>query len=77
VFAAEAARACGLAVIEHLPDLDGCKARHEFTKRYYARNQRVVDDAERVVAFVAPDRKGGTEDTIRRALKAGKPVTLR
>jgi hypothetical protein len=31
----------------------------------------------RIIAFVAPDRTGGTEDTIRRAERAGKPVELR
>jgi hypothetical protein len=34
-------------------------------------------DCDRVVAFVASDRKGGTEDTIKRALKAAKPVEIR
>ncbi|MFZ1109913.1 MAG: hypothetical protein WAN43_16380 [Rhodomicrobium sp.] len=75
-FAAEAARDCGLAVVEHLPNLSGCVARFEFTKRFYERNQRVVNDCDRLVAAVAADRKGGAEDTIRRAKKAGKPVTL-
>jgi hypothetical protein len=75
-WAAEAARARGLEVLEFEPDLSGCKQRFEYTKRYYERNQRVVDACDRVAAFVAPDRKGGTEDTIRRAEKAGKPVDL-
>jgi hypothetical protein len=65
-----------MMVIEHLPDLTGCAKRFEFTKRYYERNQRVVDDCDTLTAFVAPDRKGGTEDTIKRAIKAGKPVTI-
>jgi hypothetical protein len=37
----------------------------------------VAKDCDRAVAFVASDRKGGTEDTIKRALKAGKPVEIR
>jgi hypothetical protein len=44
---------------------------------FYRRNQRLVDDSDRVIAFVAPDRTGGTEDTIRRATRAGKPVEVR
>jgi hypothetical protein len=36
-----------------------------------------VDDSDRIIAFVAADRTGGTEDTIRRAKRAGKPVELR
>jgi predicted Rossmann fold nucleotide-binding protein DprA/Smf involved in DNA uptake len=75
-WAADAARHAGLAVVEHLPDTAGCRRRFEFTKAYYARNQLVANDCDRVVAFVAPDRKGGTEDTIKRALKAGKPVEI-
>lgn len=75
-FAAETARARGMAVVEHLPDLAGCSKRFEFAKRYYERNQRVVDDCDFLVAAVALDRKGGTEDTIKRAIKADKPVNL-
>jgi hypothetical protein len=76
-WAVEAAKARGLETEEFAPDLSGCKQRHEFTKRYYERNQRVVDACDSVVAFVASDRKGGTEDTIKRALAANKPVDVR
>ena len=75
--AAQAARASGHEVVVHAPELGGVHAQWQATDRYYARNQRIVDDADRVIAFVAPDRPGGTEDTIRRALRAGKPVELR
>lgn len=77
VWAAAAARARGLEVVEFKPDLTGCRQRFEYTKRFYARNQMVADACDRLVAFVADDRKGGTEDTIKRARKAGKPVELR
>jgi hypothetical protein len=76
-WAAAAARSQGLPVVEHLPDTAGCRQRFEFTRAYYGRNQKVVDDCDQVIAFVAADRKGGTEDTIRRARKAGKPVDVR
>lgn len=76
-WAVEAAKARGLATEEFEPDLVGCKQRHDFTKRYYERNQRVIDACDSVVAFVASDRKGGTEDTIKRARAAGKPVDVR
>lgn len=75
-WAAEEARAIGLEVVEHLPDLSECRQRFEFTKRFYERNQRVVEDATEVFALVAPNRKGGTEDTIKRARKANVPVTI-
>ena len=76
-WAEAAARARGLAVAIHRPMLDGVRSRGEAARRLYERNQRVVDDCDRVVAFVAPDRRGGTEDTIRRAGRAGKPVEIR
>jgi hypothetical protein len=75
-WAAEAARARGLMVEEHRPDLDGVRSRGEVARRHHQRNQRVVDACDCLVAFPAPDRTGGTEDTIRRALRAGKPVRL-
>jgi hypothetical protein len=33
---------------------------------YYLRNERVARESDKLIACVAPDRKGGTEDTIRR-----------
>jgi hypothetical protein len=76
-WAEEAARARGLEVVVHRPDLNGALKRWQAADRYYARNQRIVDDSDMVIAFVAPDRRGGTEDTIRRAERAGKPVEVR
>lgn len=73
--AVEAAKKYGLPYREHLPDLEGCKERYEYAKRYFERNQRIVDDADLVVAFSEKD-KGGTWDTVKRAKKAGKPVKI-
>jgi hypothetical protein len=73
-WAEKAARTRGLAVAVHKPDLEGAVTRWQMTDRYYARNQRIVNDSDLIVAFVAPDRVGGTEDTIRRATRAGKPA---
>ena len=75
-WAEAAARARGLGVQVFLPDLDGVRGRGEATRRYYARNQQIVDAATELAAFVAEDSKGGTEDTIRRAEAKGLPVTL-
>jgi hypothetical protein len=63
--------------VVHEPDLEGVHARWEAADRHYARNQKIVDDSDRIIAFVAPDRRGGTEDTVRRAVRAGKPVEVR
>jgi len=76
-WAEEAARARGLVIVVHKPDLDGALTRWQASDRYYARNQRIVDDSDMIIAFVTPDRTGGTEDTIRRAVRAGKPVEVR
>ena len=64
----------GLAVQEFLPDLAAVRHKGDLVARYHQRNQRVVEAAQAVFAFVAPDRKGGTEDTVRRAEAAGRPV---
>ena len=74
---ADAARRRGLEVIEHRPDLAGARNYGDAAGRYHQRNQRIVDTADRIFAFPAADRTGGTEDTIRRAAKARKPVELR
>jgi hypothetical protein len=68
-------KARNLPVIVHLPDLNGCKERHEMTERYYARNQKIVDDSDLIVAFTEKEN-GGTWDTIKRARRAGKPVKI-
>jgi hypothetical protein len=73
----QAARARGLEVAVHKPDLGGVHTRWEAAERVYGRNQRIVDDSDRIIAFVAPDRTGGTEDTLRRATRAGKAVEVR
>ena len=71
--AAEHARRCGLDVQECLPDLTGCTEKHEYTQRYYERNQRIVDGCDMLVAFTEKDH-GGSWDSIKRAVKANKPV---
>ena len=75
-WAAEAARARGLEVLELLPDLAGVKSRGQAASRFFARNKRIVDAADVCVAFPAPDRKGGTENTIAHAHAKGIPVRL-
>jgi YspA, cpYpsA-related SLOG family len=76
-WAEAAARARGLAVVVQRPDLQGVKVYYQAAQHHYDRNQRIIDDCDRVIAFVASDRTGGTEDTIRRAGRAGKPVEVR
>ncbi len=73
--AVDYAKRRGMDTKEHLPDLEGCRGRREYTERYYARNQKIVDDCDLLVAFTEKD-SGGTWDTIKRARKAGKPLKI-
>lgn len=75
-WAVDAARRRGLSVTVHLPDAPASRTRWAATEAFYARNQRIVDDADELIAFVASDRRGGTEDTIRRARRRGIPIRL-
>ena len=76
-WAAECARKRGLKVIEFLPDLpSNGSPRWEYTKAYHARNRQIAEHSEVVYAFVALDRKGGTENTIKHAKELGVPVNI-
>ena len=76
-WAAEYARKRGLKVIEFLPDLpSNGNPRWEYTKAYHARNRKIAEHSHVVYAFVAPDRKGGTENTIKHAEDLGVPVNI-
>ena len=76
-WAAEFARKRGLKVVEFLPDLpSNGSPRWEYTKAYHARNRQIAEHSEVVYAFVAPDRKGGTENTIKYAKELGVPVNI-
>ncbi len=46
-----------------------------FTRRCHARNQRIVDASDWLIALPGPDSRG-TYDTIMRAQKAGKRVIV-
>lgn len=76
-WAEEAARAAGFEVSIFLPDLPPKGSpRHDFTKAFYARNRLIAENSDLLHAFVSPDRKGGTEYTIRHAKKIGVPVVI-
>ena len=42
----------------------------------FARNTLIAKDSDVLIAVVASDRKGGTEDTIKKADKMGKKIVL-
>ena len=74
--AASEAEARGIDVVVHRPDYVGATTRFQATQACYDRNRRIVMDADLVVAFVASDRKGGTENAIKQAKRAGRRVIL-
>lgn len=49
---------------------------YEFVKSYYTRNEQIAQYCDFLIAFVASDRTGGTENTIKHALKLDKQVIL-
>ena len=78
-WAKEAAEARDLEVVEHLPQWPRPYRKmsyFEMVEVFYARNRRIVEDAEVVYAFVAPDRTGGTENTIKHAKELGVKVVI-
>ena len=65
-FAEELAIELDLSIEIFRPNLKGnpTPTRYDMIKAYYARNQQVAIASDRLIALVAPDRKGGTEHTI-------------
>jgi len=76
-WAASAARSRGLEVVEHLPYFPaGSNPHWVYTQAYHARNLKIAEDSDIIYAFVAADRKGGTDNTIKHAQKLGVPVEV-
>jgi len=75
-WAEEAARKYGREMRVIHPDLEEVRSQGQRTRRYHVRNQRIVDLADEMFALVAPNRRGGTEDAIRRARRKGIPIAL-
>ncbi len=69
----------GLGITIHYPDESKLPPNPDYYDRvrmYYARNGLIARDCNILLAFVAPDRKGGTENTIKQAEKLGKTIVL-
>ena len=64
-FAEMIARGLGIPITIYHPKLEGIKGYHEVVKAMYARNLLIAQNSDHLIALVAPDRKGGTEDTIK------------
>lgn len=77
LWAETAAREAGLEVKIFLPDLPPTGSpHHEFTAAFYARNRLIAENSDILHAFVSPERKGGTEYTIKYAEKIGVSVVI-
>jgi hypothetical protein len=75
-FAEIIAEAMGIPLVIHLPDKNKLNPillekapRAAYREINYARNTLVAMDSNPIIACVAPDRKGGTEDTIKKFIK--------
>lgn len=71
-FAEIIARQFGLTITIHYPDWNGPAGRGAG----FVRNTKIAQDCDVLLAMVAPDRAGGTEDTVKKAEKLGKQVIL-
>ena len=70
-FAEIIAKKSGLTIIIHYPNW----------KKYgksagFIRNTKIAEDCDVLIAVVAEDRKGGTEDTIKKADKLEKKIII-
>lgn len=70
-FAELIAKEKGLTITIHYPDWKG-KGRGAGFARYTS----IAEDCDVLIAVVAPDRTGGTEDTVKKAEKLAKKVVL-
>lgn len=75
-WATERAQQRGMSVKVFKPDMSNLKDHWELTKRYYARNKLIAENSDILYAFVSPDRKGGTEVTIKYAQELRKEIRL-
>ena len=73
-FAEKIARDYGMKIKIHYPDKSKIVTgqRWEWTKINYERNTLIARDSDTLIACVASDRKGGTEDTIKKYQALGK-----
>jgi len=67
-FAEILARELGLPIILHKPKFNEMKSNTtwEYARVCYDRNTLIAKDSDILIACVAADRKGGTEDTIKK-----------
>ena len=70
-FAELIAKAKGLSITIHYPDWKG-----KGKSAGFQRNTLIANGCDVLIAVVAPDRTGGTEDTIKKCVAQGKKIYL-
>lgn len=76
-FAREWCELTSTKLVEHLPNMDPKPhSRIDAINRYYARNKLIAADCDVLIALVARNRTGGTENTIGYARKLDKHVAI-
>ena len=70
-FAELIAKARGIPIMIYYPNWDKYHKAAGFV-----RNTNIAEDSDVLIAVVAEDRTGGTEDTIKKAEKLGKKIVL-
>ena len=68
-FAEELAAELGLEIVLYYPDMTGVHGRADYAKACYDRNKLIARKSDILIACVASDRKGGTENTIEEFIK--------
>jgi predicted Rossmann fold nucleotide-binding protein DprA/Smf involved in DNA uptake len=77
-WAEERAKELEIPVIIYFPKAVTAKRDYvSIVKEYYARNKLIAEKSDIIYAFVARDRKGGTENTIRFARRRKKQVIIK
>ena len=76
-FVKEACSFYGHTLVEHLPVLPPKGSPYYlFVQAFFARNKLIASDSDVLYALVSSDRKGGTENTVKHAIKLGRRVVL-
>ena len=75
-FAEKLAYEMGIPITIYYPRKDKMISRQTAIRELFARNTLIVQDSDFLIACIAEDRKGGTEDAIKKFIKLGKGLNL-
>jgi len=78
-FAEELAEELKLSISIHYPDKEKLPSNPEYyhyVQMYYDRNTLIAEECDVLLALAADDRRGGTEDTIKKVENLGKMAVL-